>query len=276
MASAERRRLIVTGDDFGRSPSINQAVLKAHQEGILTCASLMVNGEAFEQAVQIARSCPRLGVGLHLTLCCGQATLGPNEIPDLVNEDGTLPRSAVAAGFAYYFSKGLKEQLAKEIAAQFEKFAATGLRMDHVNGHLNMHMHPTVLSLLLREMKRRGVRALRVTDDPIAVDRKLGRGRWIYRWSHGRIFRSLARRARSLLRAADVKFTGQVFGLLENSRVTEEYLLKLLPQLPAGDSEVYAHPSLDQFKHEHEALVSPRVKAAIQEQGIELIRYEDL
>src|SRR5688572_11246996 len=104
MASAERRRrLIVTADDFGASTSINQAVFEAHHKGILTCASLMVNGDAFDEAVELARLCPNLGVGLHLTLCCGRATLGVENVPNLVNDGGTFRRSALAAGLAYYF-----------------------------------------------------------------------------------------------------------------------------------------------------------------------------
>jgi hopanoid biosynthesis associated protein HpnK len=277
MASVERRRrLIVTADDFGASTSINQAVLQAHQQGILTCASLMVNGEAFEEAVEIARACPRLGVGLHLTLCCGRATLRTEEIPDLVNEDATLPRSAVAAGFAYYFSRGLRAQLAKEIAAQFEKFQSTRLMMDHVNGHLHFHLHPTVLRLVIPEMKKRGVRAMRLTNDPLKIDRKLGRSRWWYRQTHGAIFQRLSKRARPLLMQEGIAHTGQVFGLLQDTRVTEDYLLKLLPELPEVDSEVYSHPSLDKTPNEYEALVSPSVRAMIEERGIERIRYQDL
>ena len=85
MGSAEARRLIVTADDFGRSASINSAVALVHRKGILTCASLMVNEEGFEEAVEIATANPRLGVGLHLTLCCGHAALSAEDIPDLVN-----------------------------------------------------------------------------------------------------------------------------------------------------------------------------------------------
>src|SRR5215475_12435062 len=81
-----RRRLVVNADDFGRSTSINQAVIRAHREGILTSASLMVNEAGFEEAVRLARENPRLGVGLHLTLLCGHATLSPEKIPGLVEE----------------------------------------------------------------------------------------------------------------------------------------------------------------------------------------------
>src|ERR1051325_4807396 len=78
------RRLIVNADDFGRSSSINQAVIRAHREGILTTASLMVNEPACAEAVQMANDNPRLGVGLHLTLLCGHSALPATAIPGLV------------------------------------------------------------------------------------------------------------------------------------------------------------------------------------------------
>jgi hopanoid biosynthesis associated protein HpnK len=235
----------------------------------------MVTGDAFEEAVQFAKENPPLGVGLHLTLCCGKATLGAEEIPDLVNEDGTLPHSAVAAGFAYHFSRGLRDQLQKEIAAQFQKFEETGLRCDHVNGHLHFHMHPSVSPMVIDEAKRHGVRGIRLTR-PVEIEKKLGRGRWFYRASHWLIFRALSKRSEAVMRREGMRHPEQVFGLLEDSRVTEAFILKLLGNLPAGNSELYSHPSLDEFRHEYEGLLSPRVKATVAEQGIELIRYQDL
>jgi chitin disaccharide deacetylase len=270
-----RRRLIVTADDFGRSASTNAAVHQAHRQGILTCASLMVNGEAFEEAVEIARANPRLGVGLHLTLCCGQATLGFEEIPGLVNEDGTLPHSAVAAGLAYYFSRGLRVELGREIAAQFQKFRETGLHCDHVNGHLHFHMHPTVLPLVIAEAKKNGVATIRWTH-PVETEWKLGRGRWLYRKSHWMIFRSLSKRARGLIQGSGLRSADRVLGMLEDSRISEGFILKLLAELPPGNSELYSHPSLEEFRHEYDALVSARVRQEIAEQGIELLRYQDL
>lgn len=276
MASVEgRRRLIVTADDFGRSASINKAVFHAHREGILTCASLMVAGEALEEAVEVAKANPKLGVGLHLTLCCGRATLKVDEIPDLVNEDGTLPHSAVAAGLAYYFSKGLRKQLRAEISAQFEKFMGTGLQMDHINGHLHFHLHPAVLPIVLDEAKRCGVTRMRLTR-PVETEWGLGKGRWLYRTSHWHMFRALSKGARAALQGESIRHADQVFGLLEDSRVTEAFLLRLLACLPAGNSELYSHPSVTEFEHEYAALMSPAVKNAVAEQGIELIRYQDL
>jgi hopanoid biosynthesis associated protein HpnK len=275
MASA-KRRLIVNADDFGASESINAAVIRAHQRGILTTASLMVNGAAADQAVQLAKANSKLGVGLHLTLCCGRSALPQVQIPTLVNERSEFRSNPVRAGMIYFFSSSARRELALEIAAQFEKFARTGLALDHLNGHLHFHLHPTVFSLLKRELERRQVRAIRLTNDPLGIDWALGEGRWLYRLWHALIFKSLSNRSKPILDRLKIRHTGSVFGLLENARVTEEYICKLLPRLPAGDSELYSHPSLDEFKHEYDALISPRVLEAVRAQEIQLIRYQDL
>lgn len=79
-----------------------------------------------------------------------------------------------------------------------------------------------------------------------------------------------------VLRQRGVRHTSLVFGLLQDARVDEDFILKLLPHLPPGDSELCSHPSLDKFKHEFGALVSLRVKARVKQLGIQLIRYQDL
>ena len=278
MASPETpRRLVVNADDFGRSHSINAAVVRAYREGILTTASLMVNGPACDEAVALARENPRLGVGLHLTLVMGRASLSPAAIPGLVDARGEFGDNAVASGFRYFFAgPGLRDQLRREIAAQFDKFRATGLPLDHVNGHLNLHLHPTVFALLMESAEERGVRHLRLTRDPFWLNARLASGHWFYRVSHALIFNILSRRARGELRRFGIRHTARVFGLLQNGRVDEGFVMRLLSQLPVGDSELYSHPSLDDFKQELDALLSPQVKTLVAERGFQLIRYQDL
>jgi hopanoid biosynthesis associated protein HpnK len=269
-------RLIVNADDFGRSHSINQAVIRAHREGILTTASLMVNEPASDEAVVFARENPKLGVGLHLSLLCGHSALPPGKIPGLVNPRGEFSDKPVATGFRYFFQRDLREQLRAEIHAQFEKFHAIGVPLDHVNGHLHLHLHPTVFHILMEGAEKLGIRHLRLTRDCLARSRRTGRGRWVYRLSHAAIYEWLSRRAREPLRQRGIKHTQITFGLLQDSHVDEDYILKLLPELPPGDSELYSHPSLDEFKHEFDALVSPHVKELVKKLGIKLIRYQDL
>ena len=269
-------RLIVNADDFGRSVSINQAVIRAHQEGILTTTSLMVNEPAFEEAVALAREHPTLGVGLHLTLLCGHSALPPGEIPGLVNGNGEFSYNPAGAGFRYFFQRNLREQLRREIHAQFQKFRAARLPLDHVNGHLHLHLHPTVFGILMADAAQLGIKHLRLTFDPFRLNLRLASGHFTYRALHVAIFHPLSAHARSTLARLHIRHTDAVFGLLQNARVDEPYVTRLLPQLPAGDSELYSHPSLDESKNEFAALISPRVQEQVRQLGVKLIRYQDL
>jgi hopanoid biosynthesis associated protein HpnK len=195
-ASGAVRRLIVNADDFGRSASINQAVIRAHQEGILTTTSLMVNEAACEEAVALARENPKLGVGLHLTLLCGRSALPPDRIPGLVSAQREFTTSPAGAGWRYFFCGSLREQLRQEIHAQFERFRATGLPLDHVNGHLHLHLHPTVFRLLMEDAGQLGIERLRLTFDPFRLNLRLASGHLAYRAVHVAIFHLLSARCR--------------------------------------------------------------------------------
>jgi hopanoid biosynthesis associated protein HpnK len=274
--AATARRLIVNADDFGRSRSINQAVLRAHREGILTSASLMVNEACAAEAVEMARANPKLGVGLHLALVCGHSALPWAAIPGLVNHQNQFSNNAVCAGWRYFSERKLRPQLREEIKAQFEKFHATGLPLDHVNGHLNLHLHPRIFGLLMENARAWKIAALRLTRDRFGLNARLAAGKWAYRASHAVIFALLCSRARPTLDSQAIRYTRAVFGLLQNGRVDESYVRALLPKLPRGDSELYSHPSLDLFRKEFDVLISPAIKTLIQELDIRLIRYQDL
>lgn len=271
-----QRLLIVNADDFGLSSGANQAIIRAHEEGILTSASLMLNEPGFEEAVDLARKHPRLGVGLHLTLLCGHSTLPHRSIPNLVNENNEFCNHPARVGFRYFLNRELRAQLRAEITAQFEKFRSLGLRLDHVDSHHHLHAHPTVFRLLIESARDLGVTHLRLTCEPFHVHARVALLGSLRRASHGFIHWLLAGRARPILKEMDIRHTGAVFGLLQDARVDETYLERLLPLLPPGVSEIYCHPSTDVFRHEMEALISPRIRARVEQLGIRLIRYQDL
>ncbi len=251
-------------------------MIRAHRDGILTTASLMVNESGCDEAVTLAKQNPRLGVGLHLALLCGRSALPPAQIPGLVNARSEFTDSPGAAGFDYFFRRELREQLRAEIHEQFKRFKATGLPLDHVNGHLHLHLHPTVFGILMEDAEMLGIERLRLTFDPFWLNMRLASGQLIYRLFHCVVYHILSARARSALTRKQIRHTAHVFGLLQNARVDEAYVSRLLPVLPNGDSELYSHPSLDEFKNEFDALISPRVREQVENLGIQLIRYQDL
>lgn len=254
-----RPRLIVTADDFGLHEAVNEAVERGCREGVLRAASLMVAAPAAADAVARAKRLPGLAVGLHLVLADGKAMLPPEKIPDLVDARGWFDSDMVRNGFRFFFLPRVRRQLAAEIRAQFEAFAATGLTLDHVNAHKHFHLHPTVLSLLLSIGRNYGLRAVRLPAEP-------GSGPWLRPWLGLMRWR---------LERAGVLYNDHVFGLQHSGGMDEGVLMEVLHQLPEGLSELYLHPavhggltdSMGNYRHADElaALLSSRVRNVIEE-----------
>src|SRR5262245_16037479 len=280
--------LIVTADDFGASRGVNAAVVCAHREGILTSASLMVRGDAAADAVRAARESPDLGVGLHLVLAQGVPAAPPSEIPSILTRAGRFPEQPVLAGIRHAWAwcrRRGRAELAREVEAQLAAFAATGLPLGHVDGHLNMHLHPMVLPTLIEIAPRYGIRAMRLTRDDLgfalAHDRRDGFRKRV----ESVIFRALSSYATPRLRAAGILAPDRVFGLHATGHVDEAYLLALIPRLRPGVSELYCHPAAGEpvagqagYDHASElgALTSPRVRAALSAAGVRLASYRGL
>jgi hopanoid biosynthesis associated protein HpnK len=232
------KQLIVTADDFGAAIQVNDAVERAHKEGILTATSLMVSGAAATDAIRRAKAMPRLRVGQQLVLVEGRPTLPPAAVPDLVDADGFFRIDMVRAGAAMFFLPQVRRQLAGEIEAQFEAFAATGLELDHVNAHKHFHLHPTIAALTVRIGRAFGLKAMRVPCEPAEVLRQIEPG------TRGSFVVELwARRLRRRLKAAGIFSSDWVFGLAWSGAMTTARLAGLLAHLPEGTSEIYLHPA---------------------------------
>jgi hopanoid biosynthesis associated protein HpnK len=286
-----QRRLVVSADDFGAAAAVNEAVVRAHRDGILTNASLMVTGDAAAEAVRMARALPALGTGLHLVLAQGRPASAPERITRLVRRDGTFRNAPVATGLLYawiYLSRVGHAQLRAEIDAQLAAFARTGLRLSHVDGHLNMHLHPMVLRILLELAPRHGVRAVRLTREPL-LRAVWHDGKHVLRRSlEGTVFAALARYAAPRLAAAGIATPVRVYGMHQTGEVDEAYVRRLLGDLPPGTSELYCHPSLGRaaqlerhqpgYRNDVElaALVSPAVRRAAEDAGVALVSYHAL
>lgn len=282
-ASGKGRQLIVTGDDYGDSSDVNRAIISAHRQGILTSASLMVNGAALEEAVECAHATPTLAVGLHLALSISRSTLPPQEIPALVNHNGQFLDNPASAGCVYYFRRGARVQLEREIRAQVEKFLSTKLTLDHVDGHQHLHLHPTIFPMLVRICDEYRVPAIRVIREDLGLNLKIDRSRLISKLALSITFALLGSQAQRTLENSLMRTADRVLGLLQDGRMEKDYLQDVLPQLPSGVTEIYCHPSLaaatrdsSASRLEYEALIDPVLRAAVSELGIQLTSYAKL
>jgi hopanoid biosynthesis associated protein HpnK len=232
----------------------------------------MVAAPAAADAVARARRLPGLRVGLHLVLVDGRAALPRSRIPALVGADGRFGGRMAWDGMRFFFLPRVRRQLAAEIRAQFEAYAATGLPLDHVNAHKHFHLHPTVLSLILRIGRDYGMRAIRL---PAEAGGPL-------------LLRPWLRRMERRLDAAGIAHNDGVVGYRRSGAMSESALLEALQALPAGVTEIYLHPatvsgaaiapSAPNYRHADElaALLSPRVRAAVQRLGVRTGGFADL
>ncbi|HJV65076.1 MAG TPA: hopanoid biosynthesis-associated protein HpnK [Geomonas sp.] len=279
------KELIINADDFGLSSGANRGIIKAWQEGILTSTSLMVGGLAFEEAVSLAHDNAGLQVGLHLTLVQGRAALERGGLPPLADADGNFGNDPVLAGMRYFFLKPLRKKLKREIEAQITRFLETGLKLNHVDGHLNIHMHPVVFDILCELMPKYGIESFRLSRENLSANLAVDRQRIVGKCADAFIFASLAKRCRPQLDRLGIGYAGEVKGLLNSGRMTEDYLLNALDSVKEGLSEIYFHPGcrpcpeLDRwmpaYRHDDElaALTSSRVREKMARLGITLRNY---
>ena len=235
---SRQKCLIVTADDFGAAHEVNDAVERAHRDGILTAASLMVTGDAAEDAVARAKTMPSLGVGLHVVLVEGRPALPPEQLPDLVDASGQLRTDMVRMAINIFTKPAARAQLRAEVEAQFARFAATGLPLDHVNAHKHFHLHPTIAATILSVGRRYGMKAIRAPIEPADLLNRIEPGSGKFD-----IARPWARLVRHRMRRAGMLVPDQVFGLAWSGALDTGRLRGLVEHLPDGLTEIYAHPA---------------------------------
>lgn len=265
------KRLIITSDDFGLSSGVNRAVEQGWKNGLLTGASIMPGAAAFDEAVNIARRNPGLQIGLHLTLVQGRAVLPPAELPGLVDEKGNFNENPVTSGIRYFFDRGLYCQLKREIEAQIKKVLDAGIPLTHIDGHLNIHLHPTVFRILVEMMPRYGITTFRLAQERLSHNLRFDRERKFGKTLENLIFDFLTDHARPELDRLRIVYATEVKGVLNSGRMTEAYILGIIEGLQEGLTEIYFHPGIlpdaeisrrmPDYRHQEElaAITSPTV-----------------
>jgi hopanoid biosynthesis associated protein HpnK len=274
------KRLVITADDFGAAVEVNEAVERAHREGVLTAASLMVSGAAAEDAIARARRMPTLRVGLHVVLTDGRPLLAAEAVSRLVDHEGAFRANPAVLGALIAANRGARREAGAEIAAQFESFRATGLRLDHCNAHKHFHLHPVIGGLIAEIGIRHGLRSVRVPVEPARVLRRIdGRGHR-FPWLPA----AFAHRLRRRLRTSGLVVPDQVFGLRWSGQMTAARLSGLIRDLPSGLSEIYLHPATGVFpgaapgyryREELDALTAPEVIQACRDPALRLGGFSD-
>ena len=285
------RNLIVNADDLGWTAGVNRGIAEAHRNGIVTSASLLANGEAFAEAVELARDAGRLSVGVHLNLNDGPPVAPRESVPSLVNDagefeggpDGLLLRIA---------TRGLSiREVEREWNAQISKVRDAGIEPTHLDGHKHVHMLPGLFEIALRLAKRHGIGAIRVSHEAsnLRVALSAGERRAAVVLKQGvqaRGLKLLARDARQQAERTGVSTADYFCGIAQTGELTREGVARLLRSLPEGTTELMCHPGYadealrktstrlqDSRQKEVEILTDTEIRNLVASQGIRLIDY---
>ena len=173
---------IFNADDFGISKGVNAAIVKAHREGILNSASLMINQKYAAEAVKLAKEMPELEMGLHVNLTNEYPAASAQEIPLLVDGQGKLKNGFVNLLLISFFKpRQLRLQVEIEMRAQIAKYLTTGLPLQHLDSHRHVHMIPQIFKTMRKLQKEFEVPRIRVMNENIFNSLKYNHNKsWLF------------------------------------------------------------------------------------------------
>jgi hopanoid biosynthesis associated protein HpnK len=280
------KRIIINADDFGLCKGVNEAVAKAHEVGILTSATLMANMPAAEEAVEMAKLNPSLGVGVHLNLSDGRAVSKETNVNCLLDSDGQFAYSPLKLSAMCIALHAVRRAIEIELAAQIRWVIDRGLVPTHLDSHKHIHSFPAIFPIVCRLASRFKIPAIRWPFEPKAVCRRP----WPLLTEDGRKRAAIVRTMAKINRIQNSDFlkTEILFGIAHTGRVDVNFFRAVTLYSPAATAEVMTHPGLadgldpgqtkliEQRKVEFEALCSEKTKHFFKDSSIKLVHYGQL
>ncbi len=286
------KRLIVNADDFGFTRGVNAGIVQAYKTGIVTSATIMANGEAFQDAVELAHANPGLGVGCHLAAVGGRPIAAASEVRRLAPDGGALP--ATLTQLSIKLARGLiaTDELVREFRAQIERVVRAGITPTHLDTHKHAHTHPQVMEALARVAAEFGIKRVRNPFEKMfsSVWRN-GHLKWAYlkQSAMSAAIAPAAIRFKMLAREHSLNSPNRFFGVKMTGMLDSAAIQRIMKSLGKGTAELMCHPGIydDELsrartrlkrerERELEALSDPKLRRLAQEQGIELISYREL
>jgi chitin disaccharide deacetylase len=273
---------IVNADDFGLDRGINRGIIEAHCRGIVTSASLMPTGDAFEDAIALAHQHGDLALGVHLTLVEGRPILPAEKIPSLVTAAGELVKTPW--GFLKRWATGQIRlaEVKKELEAQVARVADQGVRIDKLDSHMHLHLLPGIFQIVVELARQHRIQGIRLPREEFhwrSLGCMAGSAKQV-------VLRCLSLMHARHVRSAELFCPDYLCGLAESGQMTEGALLRTLSSLRPGITEIMVHPGYRdgelekwplsrRYRREKEliALTSCRVKDLVKQLQIELVGY---
>lgn len=244
--------MIVNADDFGLTSGVNRAILELHQSGLLTSATLMARAAATDEAIEMAKSTPSLGVGCHVVLVDGEPILsGIRDVPNVADPAyGRFERS-LGSFLNTIYSRGVSRkvdyQIEIETRAQIQSLQQRGVTLTHIDTHKHTHMFPRVLRPVLRAARSCGIRAVRNPFEPAWSVRATPNAP-LTRRIQVDLLRLLTARFRRIVAEEGFTTTAGALGVLATGTLDAPTVRSLAAAIPTDANQTFelvTHPGYD-------------------------------
>lgn len=271
---------------------MNRGIAEAHRRGIVTSTSLLANGAAFAPALELARSTPGLGVGVHLNLSDGKPVAEAKKVPSLLNGAGEFYSRPESLLLRIAKRRAVLKEAEVEWDAQIQRVRDSGIHPTHLDGHKHVHMLPGLFGVTLRLAARHGIWAVRVAHEESRLRKALSSGGTAHAsvaWKQGiqaRGLKLLAWNARKQAAQCDIVTADYFCGIRQTGELTKRGVARLLEALREGTTELMCHPGYvdEELRHiptrlqgsretELQILTDKDILNLVASEGIRLIDY---
>jgi len=286
------KNLIVNADDLGWTEGVNRGIGEAHQHGIVTSASILANGDAFDAAIKMTSKMPALGVGVHLNLSDGPPVAARDQVGSLLNENGALAGGPESLLLRIARGGLARKEVEREWDAQIRKVRDAGAPPTHLDGHKHVHMLPGLFEIAVKLARKHGISAIRIAHEASNLRTALSAGKEQHttvvmkQGVQARGLKLIARDAREIAERAGLATADYFCGIAQTGELTREGVMRLLKNLPEGTTELMCHPGYadvelkksatrlqDSRQTEVKILTDTQIRKLVASQGIRLIDY---
>jgi predicted glycoside hydrolase/deacetylase ChbG (UPF0249 family) len=281
------KKVIVNADDFGLAQGVNEGIIKAHQEGILTSATLMANMPGFDQAVELAGANPELGVGVHLNILRGRPLSLAQKVGSLLSQENRFIPSVSSLLYRMALKKINFDEVEREFRAQVEKVRKAGIHPSHIDSEKHIHLIRPLFRIVLKLAKEYKIDRIRFIQECCISARP------------GQMFKSIfislsSSSMTKKMTQEGIRSPDRFYGVCDSGRVTAAKLQQVLQRAREGVLEIMVHPGfitqemielekqmgsyyINKYREkELNALLDERLPEVIADLGIQLINFNHI
>ena len=231
-----KKYLIVNADDFGLNKKVNDGIIDAFKKGIVTSASLLVNGEGFSDALEKIKENPYLDIGLHLNVFRGRPVSKPSH---LVGKNGNLMENPVLFVFKILFRKGkIANEIYNEFDEQIKKALNSGIKISHLDTEKHLHIFPFVFKIILELAQKHGIKAIRFPFETRWAIKKVSFRQRVKLYFMGFFYRM----NKEMLKNSSIKSPDSFFGVSLSGKYSLNSIKEFISKISDGVNELSCHP----------------------------------